>query len=81
MEKKSLDQNPNCFHTNNKNDMKWTSTRAVYLLLSLVLLTGALFDNWYIIGFVIGMLNIGAWTKFCPSKWIFEKIGFKKSEL
>jgi hypothetical protein len=60
---------------------KWTSIRAVYLLMSSVLLTGILLDNWYIIAFVIAMLNVGVWTKFCPSKWIFEKIGFKKSEL
>jgi len=60
---------------------KWTSIRAVYLLMSSVLLTGILLDNWYVIAFVIAMLNVGVWTKFCPSKWIFEKIGFKKSEL
>jgi hypothetical protein len=60
---------------------KWTSTRAVYLLMSLVLLLGALLNNWYIISFVIAMLNVGVWTKFCPSKWLFEKIGFKKTDL
>jgi hypothetical protein len=60
---------------------KWTSTRAVYLLMSLVLLSGALLNNWYIISFVIAMLNVGVWTKFCPSKWLFEKIGFKKTDL
>jgi len=27
------------------------------------------------------MLNIGVWTGFCPSKWIFEKLGFKKTEM
>ena len=60
---------------------KWTSTRAVYLLMSLVLLSGMLLNNWYVIAFVIAMLNVGVWTKFCPSKWIFEKIGFKKTNL
>jgi hypothetical protein len=60
---------------------KWTSVRAVYLLMSLVLLSGILFSNWYIVIFVIAMLNVGVWTKFCPSKWFFEKIGFKKSDL
>lgn len=59
----------------------WTSVRAVYLLMSIVLATGLLFDNWYIVGFVIAMLNVGVWTKFCPSKWLFEKLGLKKSEL
>jgi len=60
---------------------KWTSIRAVYLLMSLVLLAGFLLDNWYIVLFVIIMLNIGVWTKFCPSKWLFEKLGFKKCQL
>lgn len=59
----------------------WTSVRAVYLLMSIVLATGMAFDNWYVIAFVIAMLNVGVWTKFCPSKWLFEKIGLKKSEL
>jgi len=59
----------------------WTSVRAVYLLMSLVLLAGLLLDNWYVISFVIVMLNVGVWTKFCPSKWIFEKLGLKKCQL
>lgn len=58
-----------------------TSVRAVYFLMSLVLLTGFALDNWSIILFVITMLQVGVWTKFCPSKWIFEKLGFKKSDL
>ena len=59
----------------------WTSIRAVYLLMSLVLFTGALLQNWWVILFVIVMLNVGVWTKFCPSKWIFEKFGLKKCQL
>jgi hypothetical protein len=59
----------------------WTSVRAVYLLMSLVLLTGFTLKNWWVILFVITMLQIGVWTKFCPSKWIFEKLGFKKCQL
>jgi len=58
-----------------------TSVRAVYFLMSLVLLTGLLLNNWYVILFVITMLQVGVWTKFCPSKWVFEKLGFKKSKL
>lgn len=58
-----------------------TDTRMVYLLMSLVLLTGYMFDIWGIVIFVAFMLNIGVWTGFCPSKWAFGKIGFKKSEL
>ncbi len=60
---------------------KITSVRAVYLLMSLVLLSGFLAQNWFVILFVITMLQVGVWTKFCPSKWLFEKIGFKKSDL
>ncbi len=60
---------------------KITSVRAVYFLMSLVLLTGLLLENWNVIIFVATMLQIGVWTKFCPSKWVFEKLGFKKSKL
>lgn len=60
---------------------KITSVRAVYFLMSLVLLLGFVSKNWYVILFVITMLQVGVWTKFCPSKWIFEKLGFKKSKL
>lgn len=60
---------------------KITSVRAVYLLMSLVLLAGFLFKNWYVILFVVIMLQVGVWTKFCPSKWLFEKLGFRKSDL
>lgn len=60
---------------------KITSVRAVYFLMSLVLLTGLLLQNWFVILFVAIMLQVGVWTKFCPSKWVFEKLGFKKSDL
>ena len=60
---------------------KITSVRAVYLLMSTVLLTSFILQNWYIVLFVVTMLQVGVWTKFCPSKWIFEKLGFKKSDL
>jgi hypothetical protein len=59
----------------------WTSVRAVYLFMSLVLLAGLLLNNWWVILFVIIMLNVGVWTKFCPSKWVFEKLGLKKCQL
>jgi hypothetical protein len=59
----------------------FSSVRAVYLLMSLVLLAGLLFKNWYIILFVAAMLQLGVWTKFCPSKWLFEKLGFRKCDL
>jgi hypothetical protein len=63
------------------NAISWTSVRMVYLLMSLVLFTGWVFGNWDIVGFVIVMLQVGVWTKFCPSKWVFEKLGWKKTEL
>lgn len=59
----------------------WTSIRAVYLLMSLVLFTAAATRSWQLVIFVILMLNLGVWTKFCPSKWLFEKLGFKKCDL
>jgi len=59
----------------------FSSIRAVYLLMSLVLLMGLLLKNWYVILFVVVMLQVGVWTKFCPSKWLFEKLGFRKSDL
>lgn len=60
---------------------KITSVRAVYLLMSIVLFGGLFYENWWVVIFVIVMLNVGVWTKFCPSKWVFEKLGLKKSEL
>ena len=63
------------------NAVSWTSVRMVYLLMSLVLFIGWVTRNWDIVGFVIAMLQVGVWTKFCPSKWVFEKLGWKKTEL
>lgn len=58
-----------------------TDTRMVYLLMSIVLLTGYALESWEFIVFVAFMLNVGVWTGFCPSKWVFGKLGFKKSKL
>lgn len=60
---------------------KWSSIRAVYLLMSIVLLAAVLLNLWELVVFVVVMLNVGVWTKFCPSKWLFEKLGFRKSNL
>jgi len=60
---------------------KWTSIRAVYLLMSIVLFTAAICREWQLVLFVAIMLQVGVWTKKCPSKWIFEKLGLKKSDL
>ena len=59
----------------------WTSVRMVYLLMSAVLLLAALYDSWGAVVFVICMLQLGVWTKFCPSMWLFEKAGYKKTDL
>jgi len=64
-----------------KDFKNWTSVRAVYLLMSLVLLGGLIYKNWWVVVFVIVMLQFGVWTKKCPSKWVFEKLGLRKSEL
>ena len=61
--------------------MDWTSVRMVYLLMAVVLFAAALLHSWYVVYFVIAMLNVGVWTRFCPSKWLFEKLGYKKTEL
>jgi len=58
-----------------------TDTRMVYLLMSFVLLSGYLFNSWEVVIFVAFMLNIGVWTGFCPSKWFFDKCGFRKTRL
>ena len=60
---------------------KWSSIRAVYLLMSIVLLAALLLNLWALVVFVVVMLNVGVWTKFCPSKWLFEKLGFGKTQL
>ena len=32
----------------------------------------ALYQSWAAVVFVIGMLQVAVWTKFCPSLWLFE---------
>ena len=58
-----------------------TDTRMVYLLMSIVLLSGYFLESWEVVIFVTLMLNVGVWTGFCPSKWLFAKCGFKKADL
>ena len=58
-----------------------TDTRMVYLVMSIVLLTGYFLQSWGVVIFVTFMLNVGLWTGFCPSKWLFGKCGFKKTDL
>ena len=59
---------------------KWSSIRAVYLLMSIVLLAALLLNLWELVVFVVVMLQVAVWTGFCPSKWLFEKLGYKKSK-
>lgn len=59
----------------------WTSIRAVYLMMSVVLALGWIFNFWPIVVFVVLMLQVAVWTGFCPSKWLFEKLGYKKTKL
>lgn len=59
----------------------WTSIRAVYLMMSVVLGIGYVFNFWSVILFVVIMLQVAVWTGFCPSKWFFEKLGYKKTKL
>jgi hypothetical protein len=58
-----------------------TDTRMVYLMMSLILLVGYFLQSWGVVIFVTFMLNVGLWTGFCPSKWLFGKLGFKKTKL
>lgn len=60
---------------------EFSSVRMVYFLMAMVLLFGAMIESWEIIVFVIVMLLVGFFTKFCPSKWLFEKLGFRKVDL
>lgn len=53
----------------------------VYLLKSLVLALAALYQSWAAVLFVIVMLQVAVWTKFCPSLWLFERQGYKKTEI
>lgn len=59
----------------------WTSIRAVYLMMSIVLALGWAFSFWPVVLFVVVMLQVAVWTGFCPSKWLFEKLGYRKTRL
>lgn len=53
----------------------------VYLLMSAVLLLSALYGSWGGVIFVVSMLQLGVWTRFCPSLWLFNRAGYKKTEI
>lgn len=58
-----------------------TSIRAVYALMSFILFFAWALQSWLLVLFVVAMLQVGVIWKKCPSLWLFEKLGFKKSEL
>jgi hypothetical protein len=60
---------------------EWTSIRMVYLLMSAVLALAALYGSWGAVVFVIAMLQGAVWFKFCPSLWLFERAGYKKTKI
>ena len=60
---------------------KWTSLRMVYCLMSSILALAALYQSWAVVLFVVAMLQVGVWTKFCPSMWWFERAGYRNTEL
>jgi len=53
----------------------------VYLLMSAVLALAALYGSWGAVVFVIAMLQGAVWFKFCPSLWLFERAGYKKTKI
>lgn len=59
----------------------YTSVRAVYVLIAVLLLV-ALANDWGgLVAFISFMLLFAATTRKCPSMWLFEKIGFRKTDL
>jgi len=58
-----------------------SSVRVVYLFLAFILTFSWLVQSWGLVLFVCAMLCFAVLTKFCPSKWFFEKIGFKKTDI
>jgi hypothetical protein len=69
---------PNNVHAMNKD---FTSVRMVYLLIAMVLLLGAMAQSWEVVVFIVVMLLFAFFTGKCPSKWLFEKLGYKKVDL
>lgn len=53
----------------------------VYLLMAAMLFIAMVHNSWGLIAFVMTMLLLAVIIGWCPSKWLFEKIGFKKTQL
>lgn len=61
--------------------IKYTSIRAVYVLIAVLLLIALINDWGGLIAFISFMLLFAATTGKCPSMWVFEKLGFRKTDL
>lgn len=61
--------------------INYTSIRAVYVLIAVLLLVALVMDWGGLVAFISFMLLFAATTGKCPSMWLFEKIGFRKTEL
>lgn len=59
----------------------YTSVRAVYVLIAVLLLVALINDWGGLVAFISFMLLFAATTGKCPSMWLFEKIGFRKTDL
>lgn len=60
---------------------KVSSIRATYGLIGLLLIV-ALINQWEgLVAFISFMLLFGAVSGKSPSKWLLEKIGFRKTDL
>ena len=59
----------------------YTSVRAVYVLIAVLLLVALVNDWGGLVAFISFMLLFAATTGKCPSMWVFEKIGFRKTKL
>lgn len=53
----------------------------VYLLMAGILFIATVHQSWGLIAFVMTMLLLAVILGWCPSKWFFEKLGFKKTQL
>ena len=58
-----------------------SSIRATYALIGLLLMV-ALINQWEgLVAFISFMLLFAAVSGKCPSKWLLENIGFRKTDL
>ena len=78
-----LEEAPVGFHGIQQDDLmkEWSSIRMVYLLMSVVLLLSAAYQSWGGVLFVVVMLQVAVWTRFCPSLWLFNRAGYKETEI